>query len=73
MCPPKESSAVALHTVPRTKTPERLNAAAPVKHVGRKQRLRIASEKMNQLDSDLKDTVAGLKKGVVDFSDFDPD
>ena len=73
MVPPKSSSlAVALHAVPRTKTPEKLSVA-PMKNVSRKQRLRIASEKMNKLDSELKDTVAGLKRGSVDFSDFDPD
>lgn len=73
MCPPKDSSAaLTLHSVPRTKTPKAVSATT-ARPVGRKQRLRMATEKMNQLDSDLKDAVAGLKKGIVDFSDFDPD
>jgi hypothetical protein len=73
MVPPKNSSsAVVLHAVPRTKTPVKMSAA-PAKSVSHKQRLRMASKKMDELDAELKDTVAGLKRGSVDFSDFDPD
>ena len=72
MSPPKESSAVVLHVVNRRETPQP-RPRTTIKSKSPRQRLRAAEECMEELTSELEDTVQGLKAGAVDFSDIDPD
>jgi Tfp pilus assembly protein PilX len=72
MSPPKESSAAVLRVVTRSETPQP-RARISIKSLDRQQRLHAAEACMEELESDLEDTVEGLKTGAVDFSDIDPD
>ena len=72
MSPPKESSAAVLRVVSRRETPQP-RSRVEIKYKSRRQRIRAAEECMEELTTELQDTVKGLKAGAVDLSDIDPE